>query len=264
MSSTGMAWARRQTAPSATCKSVLILLGELSDDTGRVFRDQQYIADILQLSREAVLRNLAKLEEAGMIQREARFTAERKRMKDLIRLQISRSFTVEEPCDPESHGSESHVIESQEPCDPESHNAVIESHSKPKQELKQEITTNTPALFETPAEVVPINSASEAKMICEKIHEGTTGAWSFREALGPVKWALAQGYSADMILGMSSRIWRSGGRVLSKAVLQQAFEGIAIPGVKQPQMRVAASDLNAQRNAQLKAQIMNTTKELTE
>lgn len=258
MSSTGMTWARSQTAPSATCKAILILLGELSDDTGRVFRDQQHIADILQLSREAVLRNLARLEDAGMIRREPRFTEDRRRRTDIIRLQIGRRFTVENPCDPGSPGEEeSRVILSQEPCDSGSHNGVIEDHSKNKQELKQELTTNNPALYAPEgAEAISIQD------VCKRIHDGTNGAWSFKEALGPVKWAVGAGHDPQAVLDMSARIWKSGGRVLTKAVLQQAFEGIAVPGIRQPQVRIPTSEINARQNEALKRQILNPIGEL--
>lgn len=109
-----MMWARQQRTGNASSKSLLLFLGELSDDSGYVFRGQEFIASILECSRSTVMRNLQALESAGFIVREVRFWDDsHKRRTDAIALTFKGCESHASDCsmDPESHASDC-----MEPC----------------------------------------------------------------------------------------------------------------------------------------------------
>lgn len=121
-----MMFARSKKTGDMTTKAVLLVLGELVDDTGITFRDQSFLAEILECSRATINRALKKLEEAGLIAREQRYEDDtHKRKADVIHLRL----------DQQSHVTQSYT-DPPEPCNSESQSHVTESYS-----LKDNLTT---------------------------------------------------------------------------------------------------------------------------
>jgi biotin operon repressor len=158
MSSRGMVWARQQRTGKAATKALLLLLGELCDEDGRMYRSQRYLAETLECGLSTVKGNLSTLEQQGFITREKR-RGGGKSLPDLTTLNIE-TFVVEPPVDPGGDDEEAHEPESG-PCENDPPSARIRPIHEPESDpsmgqnrdhlkgsnlkAKQEKTTTTAA-----------------------------------------------------------------------------------------------------------------------
>lgn len=220
MSGTAMVWARSRKTGNATSKALLMLMGELADDTGRCYRDQRYMADILEVSRETVSRNMGLLEKSGFIRREQRFTPDRKRRTDRIILLMESSFTVSNPpCDEEPHGSENHVTETGKPCDADGPSHVPLQHTKEKLQtnLKEETTSSDAA-----------SPDARIREMAKAVHENTKGGYGMMAVMGITKSCVKAGFDIPAVYMVLGQLWRAG-KPMTKALVIQTLEGIVTP-----------------------------------
>jgi DNA-binding Lrp family transcriptional regulator len=212
-----MMWARDLRAPNATAKALLLLLGELADDTGRVYRDQAYIGKILQLSRETVGRNMAKLEESGFVEREHRYTDTSRRLADITRLNLHVT---------QDHiGPEPYVTENEKPGDAGSHSDVTQDHDKEKTTTtKQKRNTNG-------AQASPDAAPAPEQIIAKTLYDETRGALPFMGMRTIAKWAIEAWPDLPwQQIGKSMRDLHENNRGVSKSNLRLVLDGIAVPG----------------------------------
>jgi hypothetical protein len=92
MSVQAITWALEQTVGSATGKVILLCLANYADKHGACFPGHKTIADECEVSVRTVAEWMAKLEEAGLIERSRRFRVNGSRTSDSIVLRLPWLF----------------------------------------------------------------------------------------------------------------------------------------------------------------------------
>lgn len=239
-----MVWARAQKAGSPGAKALLLLLGELANDHAETYRDQQFIADILEVSRETVGRNLKVLAEAGLVTVTKQFDKAGQRRPNLITLHVTNPHIDEsQPCDESSHS----------PCDESSqqYKHSLNKHSSPTDVGEEAPAPPGPvqdALIPAPARrPAQVNLARPEWQVAQWVSAFTNGAWSKHMLAPRVRWMINErGMSQRDAAILLRDMWTQGrmhptqpniGRIIDGLITPTGQSGAAAPSTKDARIR---------------------------
>lgn len=100
MSNEAITWAYQQAAPSPGAKFVLVALADMADEAHSCFPGQAKLAAMTGQGERTVRRQIAELEDAGLLQRERRFDSLGHRTSDRYVLQIPTGQVDHRPSRP--------------------------------------------------------------------------------------------------------------------------------------------------------------------
>lgn len=222
-----MVWARAQKAGSPGAKALLLLLGELANDHSETYRDQTFIADILEVSRETVSRNLKVLEKAGLVTLTKQFDKAGQRRPNLITLHVTNPHIDE--------------MEPGEPCDDSSHSPCDESSQQYKHSLNKHSST-TDVVEEAPAPPGPVqdalidaparprktpNPARPEWEVAIWVSGQTNGAWTKHQLAPQVRWMLNdRGLTQKQAATLLRDMWRNGRMSPTRGNIGRIIDGL--------------------------------------
>lgn len=222
-----MVWARAQKTGSPGAKALLLLLGELANDHSETYRDQTFIAEILEVSRETVSRNMKLLEKGGFVTLTKQFDKAGQRRPNLITLHVTNphidDLTPADPCDDSSLS----------PCDDSSQ---LYKHSLNKHSSTTDVVEEAPAppepvqdaLIDAPAR--PKKSPNPARPEWEVaiwVSEGTNGAWTKHQLAPQVRWMLQdRGLTKKAAATLLRDMWRNGRQAPTRGNIGRIIDGL--------------------------------------
>jgi hypothetical protein len=215
-----MVWARAQKAGSPGAKALLLLLGELANDHSETYRDQTFIADILEVSRETVSRNLKVLEKAGLVTLTKQFDKAGQRRPNLITLHVTNphieAMEPDQPCDDSSHS----------PCDDSSQQY---KHSLNKHSSTTNVVEEAPAAPRPEPEALPMDLPAPAKAKRPRATKAEDAALN-RDAqyVARTLVELHPALKFEAVMGTAKRMMKA--YKLPANVVGKAMEGIYLSG----------------------------------
>jgi DNA-binding transcriptional ArsR family regulator len=222
-----MVWARAQKAGSPGAKALLLLLGELANDQAETYRDQTFIADILEVSRETVSRNLKLLAEARLITLEKQFDKAGQRRPNLIKLHVTNQHMDE--------------VDEDAPCDDSSLSPCDDSSQQYKHSLNKQ--TSTPSgVEEAPAPPGPVQEAlidspkrprktqpthAPEWQVALWVSGETNGAWTKHQLAPRVRWMLRErGMSQRDAAILLRDMWLNGRMAPTQGNIGRIIDGL--------------------------------------